>query len=116
MIAMLSIPALALLRLITEADNGSELHVKTGSHLELRLPSNPTTGYKWYVQAESTSLLTVVDQGMRDVGKLPGSGGVQVFRLRATHAGEGVLRLHYVRRWEQPAKNEKQFTIHVVIE
>jgi predicted secreted protein len=71
----------------------------------------------WYVEQESTPLLKLVRQSQSEPTK-PGVGRpiFQVFTFEPRHAGDGVLRLHYVRSREKPTLDEKRFEIHVVIE
>ena len=41
---------------IKDADNGKSFQVLQGSNVTVKLASNPTTGYDWYVRATSKSL------------------------------------------------------------
>ena len=109
--------AFAATKVITDADKGGVVHLRLGDTLELRLKSNPSTGFMWYVEKESTPLLKLVHQSQTDVTE-PGEGRpvFQVFRFEPRRGGDGVLRLHYVRSWEKPAPDDEQFDIHVVIE
>jgi len=107
----------AATKVITDADKGGEVRLKTGDQLELRLKSNPSTGYMWYVQAKSTPLLKLVRQSQTETTE-PGVGRpiFQVFQFEPRRGGDGVLQLHYVRSWEKPAPDEERFEIHVFIE
>ena len=109
--------ASAATKVITDADKGGEVRLKAGDQLELRLKSNPSTGYMWYVQAKSTPLLKLVHQSQTEATK-PGVGQpvFQVFQFVARRGGDGALQLHYVRSWEKPAPDEERFEIHVFIE
>lgn len=104
-------------KVITDADKGSEVQLKAGDTLEVRLKSNPTTGYMWYIRKESTPVLKLVHQTQTEPTE-PGVGRpvVQVFTFEPSRAGDGVLVLHYVRSWEKPDPGEERFTVHVVIE
>jgi inhibitor of cysteine peptidase len=104
-------------KVITDADKGSEVHLKAGDVLELRLKSNPSTGFMWYIQSKSTPLLKLVHQSQTEATE-PGMGRpiLQIFAFEPRRSGEGGLLLHYVRSWEPPATDEEQFQIHVVIE
>jgi len=107
----------AATKTVTEADKDSQIHLNAGDTLLLRLQSNPTTGYMWYVHPKSTNLLKLT--GQTDTGPAePGVGRpiMQVFEFQARHRGEGVLLLHYVRSWQKPAADEKKFEVHVTIE
>jgi inhibitor of cysteine peptidase len=107
----------AATKVITEADKGHEVRLKTGDRIEVRLKSNPSTGYAWYLQGNSTRVLTLVHQTQVEATE-PGTGrpAVQVFEFEARRSGEGTLHLHYVRSWEKPAADDEQFEVHVFIE
>ena len=109
--------AFAATKVITDADKGGTVHLRLGDTLELRLKSNPTTGFMWYVEKESTPLLKLAHQSQTDITE-PGEGRpvYQVFRFEPRRGGDGVLRLHYVRSWEKPTPDDEQFDIRVVIE
>ena len=115
--------ALAATKVITDADKGGVVHMKLVDRLELRMKSNPSTGYMWYIEKESTPLLKLHHQSQTEVPvpaeEQPGLVGqpvFQVFTFEPRHAGDGVLRLHYVRSWEKPTANDEKFDIRVVIE
>lgn len=102
---------------LTDADKGGAVHLKAGDTLELRLYSNPSTGFMWYLEKESTPLLKLTHQTQTE----PTQSGVgrpifQVFLFEAKRPGEGVLRMHYVRSWEKPMPDERKFDLHVAIE
>ena len=109
--------AQAATKVITNADKGGEVHLNVGDTLEVRLSANPTTGYMWYIEKESTPLMKLVHQTQIDATE-PGVGRpvVQVFTFEPRRSGDGALRLHYVRSWEKPTPNDERFEIHVVIE
>ncbi len=105
-------------KVITDADKGRTIHLKVGETFELRLGANPSTGYMWYLEKESTPLLKLVHQTQTEATE-PGVGRpvFQVFKFEAKQRyGEGVLHMHYVRSWEPPAPEDEQFDLHVVVE
>lgn len=116
-IACFSQAALAATKVITDADKGGVVHMKFVDRLEVRLSSNPTTGYMWYVEKESTPLLKLHHQTQTDATE-PGVGRpiFQVFTFEARHRGNGTLKMHYVRRWEAPTPDDEKFEIRVMIE
>jgi inhibitor of cysteine peptidase len=120
-IACFSPAALAATKVITDADKGGEVHMKVVDRLELRLKSNPTTGFMWYVEKESTPLVKLHHQSQTeppDQSTEPAMGRpiFQVFTFEARRRGSGVLRMHYVRSWEKPTPEDERFEIRVVIE
>jgi predicted secreted protein len=104
-------------KVVTDADKGGHIRLKAGGSFELRLQSNPSTGFMWYVEKGSTPLLKLAHQSQTE----PTETGVgrpvfQIFKFEAKRPGEGVLLLHYVRSWEPPTPTDQQFDLHVLIE
>jgi len=79
------------------------LTLHTGQQLILRMPSNPTTGFRWLVRDSAANVLhslgPEVYSNPEDAG-LVGSAGVSTWRFEARQAGEGRLHLTYERPWE----------------
>ena len=79
------------------------LTLHTGQQLILRMPSNPTTGFRWLVRDSAANVLQSlgpeVYSNPEDAG-LVGSAGVSTWRFEAIQAGEGRLHLTYERPWE----------------
>jgi len=108
--------AFAATKVVTDADKGGTVEIKMGDTLEVRLNSNPTTGFAWYLQPQSTKLLKLSGQSQTDATQ-PGVGRpiVQIFKFEPRGKGTGVLLLHYVRSWEKPTADDQQFDLHVTI-
>lgn len=92
----------------TDTDSGSEIRVEAGEQFEIRLESNPSTGYTWEIAAETSP--NTVD--LRDRSHEPGdtdvvgAPGVDVFVFDAI-AGAEVLRLEYIRSFDDPVVPER---------
>jgi predicted secreted protein len=108
--------ASAATKIVTDADKGLAVQLKSGDVLEVRLSSNPTTGYEWYVHPQSTKLLKLTGQSQTDAAPGEGRPTVQIFKFAPNGKGTGTLLLHYVRSWEKPDPNEEQFSLQVTIE
>jgi inhibitor of cysteine peptidase len=117
MLAFCPAVARAATKVVTDADKGGTVTIKMGDVLEVRLSSNPSTGYAWYAEKQSTSLLKLTGQSQTQAAQ-PGVGRpiVQIFDFAPTGKGTGVLLLHYVRSWEPPDPNEEQYSLHLTIE
>jgi len=117
LLAICPVMARAATRVVTDADKGGSVAIKMGDVLEVRLSANPTTGYMWYLQKQSTALLKLTGQTQTQATQ-PGVGRpvVQIFEFAPKAQGTGVLLLHYVRSWMNPDPDEEQFTLHVTIE
>jgi predicted secreted protein len=109
--------AFAATKVVTDADKGATVEIKMGDVLEVRLSSNPSTGYMWYLLKQSTALLKLTSQSQTEATQ-PGVGRpiVQIFEFAPKAKGTGVLLLHYVRSWDPPDPNEEQFSLHLTIE
>jgi len=79
----------------SEADNGKTIYVARGGVIELRLASNPSTGYGWNIV--SNSGLTRDGDGTYEASphraRVVGSGGFSVFRFRPTRTDKGEIAL-----------------------
>ncbi len=92
-----------------DADSGKTVLIDSGDRFEVRLESNATTGFEWVVDPESASgVVTVVsstyDEAPTD---LVGAPGTQIFVFEATTSGAGILRLEYIRPFDEPPVPER---------
>lgn len=84
----------------------------------LTLPSNPTTGYSWFLVNYDHQLLTPVShQFIAPESKLIGAGGYQIFKFHVNNAGFLVpqltrITLSYLRVWTID-QGSKQLTFTV---
>tara|TARA_R110000868_G_scaffold25848_3_gene100252 strand:+ start:26637 stop:27215 length:579 start_codon:yes stop_codon:yes gene_type:complete len=83
--------------------NKCPLSLQVGQQFILRLPSNPTTGFRWLLRDSAPQVLQSlgpeVYSNPEDAG-LVGSAGVSIWRFQVAKAGEGQLALSYERPWE----------------
>jgi inhibitor of cysteine peptidase len=100
---------------IGEDQNGQVISFKNGDVLVIRLPENPTTGFRWNVKEADPSLLKLQsdDFSPAKAGGV-GAGGVRLFRFAALGLGEAALALDLARAWE-PAKPRSQFRLRVSV-
>jgi inhibitor of cysteine peptidase len=86
---------------VTEANTGGSVALARDQQLIVRLPSNPTTGYRWSLAQQSTPVLQPEGAPTYEKGAVDaGAGGTEIWRFAPTQAGEGTLRLEYRRLWE----------------
>ena len=101
---------------LTEANNGEEVLLDPGALFEVRLESNPSTGYSWEILGASTPY--VIELWTRSYEEpdtdLVGASGTDVFTFEAISGAE-MLRLEYVRAFEDPVIPERvvEFIIRV---
>ncbi len=92
-----------------DADSGKTVLVASGDRFEVRLESNVTTGFEWVVDPESASDVVTVVSSTYDEPEtdLVGAPGTQIFVFEATRAGAGILRLEYLRPFDDPPVPER---------
>lgn len=106
-------------KVVTEADNGREIHLAVGEQLVVKLGSNVTTGYSW--NDRSNGELVIQQQGTSTyVAKahapgVVGSGGIETWKYKAVKSGKQTLRLDYNRPWEKEAAPAQTVSFSVVV-
>jgi predicted secreted protein len=104
-------------KIFYDTDSGKDVHLKVGDRVELHLKANPSTGFMWYLQKESTPLMKLTGQTQtQPETPMPGASVFQVFFFEAKEAGDGIMHMHYVRSWEKPTPADTIFTLHVIVE
>jgi inhibitor of cysteine peptidase len=101
---------------VTEANSGDSVALARNQQLVVRLPSNPTTGYRWSLAQQSTPVLEPEGAPTYEKGAgAAGAGGTETWRFAPTQAGEGTLRLEYRRLWETDAAPARVVSYKVTV-
>lgn len=96
---------------ITKAQDGQVIAAKVGDSIELELPGNPTTGYKWSFAALDRDRIAVEGSDYQPSGGAVGSGGVEKWTLSARAAGTAKIELKRSRSWEGEASSIERFKV-----
>lgn len=92
------------------------LSLQVGQQFILRLPSNPTTGFRWLLRDSAPQVLHSLGPEVyttpEDAG-LVGSAGVSIWRFAVTQAGVGQLALTYERPWEVGVLPAQRFNCRI---
>lgn len=95
------------------------LSLQVGQQFILRLPSNPTTGFRWLLRDSAPHVLQSlgpeVYSNPQDEG-LVGSAGISTWRFKVASAGEGQLALTYERPWEVGVVPAQRFDCKLEVE
>ena len=94
----------------TDPASGTEITLRPGGKLNLKLDSNPTTGYFWYLKdIDASQVDQLSDTYNADPAPegLVGSGGHQLFVFEALSTGKSNLVLSYERSPEDVAETLK---------
>jgi len=102
---------------VTDPDKGRSIELREGQVLEVRLESQPTTGYKWSVHSDTTEKLTLIDQ-TETKPETPGYDRpvFQIFKFRAQQNGSGKLHLVYARSWEKSKPPARSYELDITIQ
>jgi inhibitor of cysteine peptidase len=101
---------------LTRADDGRVVALRVGDRLVLNLEENPSTGYRWAMDAHDEEVV-----GLQTLEYTPapraavGSGGQRRWTFVAHKAGTDSLHFKLWRAWEGEASVARRFgvTLHV---
>jgi inhibitor of cysteine peptidase len=92
---------------LTEADSGTTVSADPGDTIVVRLPENPTTGYRWEVAGGPSPSA----DDFTSAGTGQGAGGERTLRFTAQ---PGPITLVLKRPWESD-KPQATFSISVAV-
>ena len=100
----------APIQTFTDPANGTDITLRPGGKLELKLDSNPTTGYYWYLKDIDASKVDQLSDGyFADPAPegITGSGGHQMYVFEALSPGKSKLVLSCERSPQDVAETLK---------
>ena len=101
--------------IITKIDHGKAFGVTLGSSIVIKLPENPSTGFRWKVIETNNEILRLIDSNFSlasDSGV--GGGGTRTFILRTLKEGPTKFGLKLLQEWEpQSFVDSFEIMIHV---
>lgn len=103
--------------IVTDSDANNPVQLRVGQTLQVRLASNPTTGYSWSVQQVPAELQlgqSVYATGSQNKN-VAGAGGYQTIDFAGKIPGKAELKLEYRRPWEKDAPPAKTFSVTVSV-
>lgn len=100
---------------LTESDNGKTIPLKVGAEATLRLPENPSTGYRWALDAADSSIAAVSQATEEAGGSAPGAGGAAQWTIRAAAPGSTTIKLKRWRPWEGDSSVVERYQITVTV-
>ena len=99
---------------LSETGLGTTREIGVGEELLLRLPENPTTGFRWQITCSGDGELQPLDDRFELGGDaLPGSAGQRVLRFVARKPGTVQLSAAYRRPWEPGSQPARQLTLTI---
>lgn len=105
---------------LTDSDDGAMVNLGRGGSLIIALPSNRSTGFRWYVgERAGPGLELAGDPAYVPAGStnpVPGGPGTEVFTFKAERPGTVQLVLEYRRSFEPNVPAAKVFRVAVQIQ
>jgi len=92
--------------------NGSTVTLAPSQALAIRLPENPTTGYRWAVESSPGMRLDV--DTFSPIGPSVGAGGSRRLQWSAEEPGTHRITLVLRRAWGPSDAEDRHFTLTVI--
>jgi predicted secreted protein len=103
-------------RALTEADTNHKVTLEVEEGLVVKLGSNRSTGYSWSLGESKNPILSSLGKPSYKIsGALPGAGGFETWKLRATKIGSETLKFEYRRPWEKKVPPAKIVLFHIAV-
>lgn len=100
---------------LDESYNEREIELRVGEEFEIRLPENPTTGFRWRLASNGEPACVLQSDFFESTDRTPGRGGSHYWRFQAAQVGYGNIDLVYLRSFKQEETPARRFTLHVRI-
>jgi predicted secreted protein len=100
---------------LTETDSLGQFSIEDGDTVEIVLEENPSTGFVWEPVAIPEMLTLSSDEYVEPDNDLVGAPGSHVFLLTAGGEGAGIVRLEYVRPFDDPIVPERVVEYIVIV-
>jgi inhibitor of cysteine peptidase len=102
---------------VSAAQSGTKVELASGQDLVVRLPSNPTTGYRWIYVEPKDAVLRVNGPSTYEAqtAGAAGAGGTEIWKLAPLKQGQQQVRFEYRRPWEQDVAPSQVATYAVTV-
>lgn len=102
---------------LSKSDLGKTFHVLKGDSISIRLEENPTTGYRWVVEAVENQVLELQESSYSaSPGAGIGAGGMRTFNFWARFQGTANLQLNLRREWESSNAEIDHFEVIIQVQ
>ena len=103
---------------VSAEQSGTSVALTSGQDLVVRLPSNPSTGYRWIYVEPKDAVLRVDGPSSFEAqsAATAGAGGTEIWKLAPFKPGQQQLRFEYRRPWEQDVAPSRIATYSVTVQ
>ena len=102
-----------IMLLLVEKDNDRTLAIHPGETVQISLPENATTGYRWEIERYDEDLIKLLAAEPCYTDNAVGSGGVVAFTFQGKNPGSGEIVLKHWRSWEGESSVIARFRIRL---
>lgn len=106
-------PAMASTLTFTDEDSGNTVHVDQGDTIILTLVENPSTGFRWFMDA-TRGLILKSDEYEPSGSGLIGAAGTRTWTYSVTVSGMLSISGIYKQGWMPTTGNEDVFTLTLI--
>jgi inhibitor of cysteine peptidase len=99
--------------LIGQKQNGGTIEVPVGESFQIQLSENPTTGYRWHLQADGSPALHLLQDTFQAPPDRYGGGGARHWTFAADRPGLVTVRYELRRSWEPAAVETFSLTVDI---
>ncbi len=96
---------------LTSADNGKAIDLRVGAEAALRLAENPSTGFRWAIDAADAKVAEIKEEAYHPTSKAVGGGGQAEWLIKAKAPGATTIKLKRWRQWEGESSVVERFEI-----
>ena len=99
--------------LLVEKDNDRTVDIHPGETVQISLPENATTGYRWEIDRYDEAVIKMLATEPHYMDSAVGSGGTVAFIFQGKKTGIGEIALKHWRSWEGDASVIARFHIRL---
>ena len=101
---------------VRATETGQSVRVGRDDVIVIKLPENPTTGYRWDVDRIDQAVLNLEASTFSGPqGAAVGAAGTREIRVRPKAAGRGSIHLKNARAWDPPQTAIGRFDLAVEV-
>jgi len=102
----------------TNSHAKSDFQVEIGDKINVKLCSNPTTGFQWTYHISGGNVIKEEDHDFEEPGGegVVGAAGKEVWTFEAVEKGTTEVRMAYSQPWQGGEKEEWTYTMSVTVE
>jgi inhibitor of cysteine peptidase len=101
---------------LVERDGGRTIDIRSGETVQITLPENATTGYRWAIDHYNEEFIDALASEPRYPSKSIGAGGEVAFIFQAKKTGTGEIVLKQWRHWEGDASVIARFRVRLNVQ